>query len=74
MAVARPAGASALAVCVSTHLPEAGNPAVDSGSNPEGRVWEQRGTGFPCVLGPARDIGATELLANGIFRSRFESE
>lgn len=37
-----------------------GSPAVDAGSNPLGLGNDQRGAGFPRVLGAAADIGAFE--------------
>lgn len=44
-----------------TRLPGAGSPAIDAGSNPEGLVNDQRGTGFFRVRGKAADIGAVEI-------------
>ena len=46
-----------------THMPQPGSPLVDSGSTalvPAGLVFDQRGPGFPRVLGPAVDIGSVE--------------
>jgi hypothetical protein len=43
-----------------THLPLADSPALDRGSNPLNREFDQRGTGFPRVKGPAPDIGSIE--------------
>jgi predicted outer membrane repeat protein len=37
-----------------------GSPAVDAGANPAGLSFDQRGPGFPRVLGGAADIGAAE--------------
>jgi len=45
---------------VPTHRLYNGSPAIDTGANPEGFAYEQRGEGFPRVVGPAADIGATE--------------
>jgi hypothetical protein len=45
---------------VPTHLLFIGSPAIDTGFNPEGFDYEQRGPGFPRVVGIAPDIGATE--------------
>ncbi|MFO1308643.1 MAG: IPTL-CTERM sorting domain-containing protein [Burkholderiales bacterium] len=45
---------------VPTHRLYFGSPAIDTGANPEGFAYEQRGEGFPRVAGPAADIGATE--------------
>jgi hypothetical protein len=39
---------------------QVGSPAVDAGANPLGLVADQRGAGFPRVLGAAADIGAFE--------------
>ena len=39
---------------------QVGSPAVDAGTNPLGLVADQRGAGFPRVLGTAADIGAFE--------------
>ena len=41
----------------------AGSPAIDAGSNPLALVTDQRGTGFPRVVGPAADMGAYEFNA-----------
>ncbi|MHB8447821.1 MAG: choice-of-anchor Q domain-containing protein [Rudaea sp.] len=38
----------------------AGSPALDAGSNPRNLASDQRGAGFPRVLGAAADIGAFE--------------
>jgi hypothetical protein len=45
---------------VRTHLLYIGSPAIDAGANPEGFEYEQRGEGFPRVVGLFTDIGATE--------------
>ncbi|MBX7105756.1 MAG: right-handed parallel beta-helix repeat-containing protein [Gemmataceae bacterium] len=37
-----------------------GSPAIDAGSNPAGLQYDQRGVGFPRVVGAAADIGAAE--------------
>jgi parallel beta-helix repeat protein len=45
---------------------QAGSPAIDAGNNaliPPGVNFDQRGTGFPRVLGSAVDMGAFELAA-----------
>ena len=44
---------------VRTHLLYIGSPAINAGT-PEGFEYEQRGPGFPRVVGAAADIGATE--------------
>jgi len=43
-----------------THIPLADSPAVDRGSNPLQREFDQRGTGFPRIKGAAPDIGSIE--------------
>lgn len=45
-----------------THLPLAGSPLIDNGSNPTGLTTDQRGVGFARVVGQA-DIGAIEVQA-----------
>jgi len=45
---------------VHTHRLYVGSPALDTGANPESFSYEQRGPGFPRVVGAAADIGATE--------------
>lgn len=60
---ATPSGAPGNAVCVHTHAPLPNSPAVDAGSNPFNLNTDQRGTGFPRVVGAAADIGAFELGA-----------
>src|SRR5207253_2438365 len=37
-----------------------GSPAVNAGSNPAGLAFDQRGAGFPRLLGAGVDIGAFE--------------
>ena len=49
-----------LTAAVPTHLLFVGSPAINTGFNPEGFEYEQRGVGFPRVVGIAPDIGATE--------------
>jgi hypothetical protein len=60
---ATPAGNPATAACVPTHLPNAGSPVRDAGSNPLALTTDQRGAGFPRVVGAATDIGAVEGVA-----------
>jgi hypothetical protein len=54
-----------------THALAPGSPAVDAGNNSAGLTTDQRGTGFPRILGPMPDIGAYEgvdtdrIFANG---------
>ena len=59
-----PAGALGSASCVQTHALLLGSPALDAGSNPLNLTTDQRGSGFPRVLGAAADIGAFESLAS----------
>jgi hypothetical protein len=44
-----------------THALLPGSPAIDKGDNPAGLRYDQRGAGFPRVVGPAADIGAYEV-------------
>lgn len=37
-----------------------GSPAINAGSNPLNLTTDQRGAGFPRVVGPAADMGAYE--------------
>jgi hypothetical protein len=49
-----------------THLPQAGSPLLNTGSNgltPAELVYDQRGAGYPRVLGSSADIGAVESTA-----------
>jgi hypothetical protein len=46
-----------------THALPRGSPAVDTGSNPQGLTYDQRGAPFPRVYGAASDIGAFEQQA-----------
>jgi hypothetical protein len=43
-----------------TQALQTGSPAIDAGSNPLGLTTDQRGTGFPRVVGSSADIGAYE--------------
>jgi hypothetical protein len=43
-----------------THALSTGSPALDAGNNAAGLATDQRGVGFPRVLGAAADIGAFE--------------
>jgi hypothetical protein len=45
---------------IRTMRPQAGSPAIDRGSNPDGLMFDQRGPGFMRVLGARADIGAIE--------------
>ena len=59
-----------------THALAEGSPAIDAGSNLQGFVQDQRGSGFPRVSGVAPDIGAFELQVGDpedpIFASGFD--
>jgi hypothetical protein len=44
-----------------THALLPGSPAIDKGDNPAGLRYDQRGTGFPRVVGSWADIGAFEV-------------
>ena len=46
-----------------THLLLPGSPAIDQGNNVEGLTTDQRGNGFPRIVGTAADIGAIEGVA-----------
>ena len=51
--------------------PSGGSPAIDAGNNDAAASFDQRGTGFPRIVGSAPDIGAYEgvdtdtIFANG---------
>jgi Right handed beta helix region len=49
-----------------THALAAGSPAIDHGNNAANLTTDQRGTGFPRVLGRAADIGAFETIAAAV--------
>ena len=56
-----------------THALLPGSPAIDAGS--AGKFTpglDQRGEGFPRIVGTEIDIGAFELLVDGMFSDRFE--
>jgi hypothetical protein len=56
-----------------THALRAGSPAEDAGNNASGDPSDQRGTGFPRVIGPSADIGAFEGVdADAIFFDGFD--
>lgn len=53
-----------------------GSPAIDAGSNPFDLAFDQRGDGFPRVVGAAADIGAFEAAGadvDTIFADGFDS-
>jgi hypothetical protein len=55
-----------------THALRPGSPAIDAG-NDNGYTIDQRGTGFPRVIGSAADIGAFEGVdTDSIFYSGFD--
>lgn len=55
-----------------THLPASDSPLIDAGSNPASLPTDQRGSGFPRVIGIAADIGAVEI-ANFVVRTTANS-
>lgn len=59
-----------------THSLETGSPALDAGNNAAALEFDQRGEGFPRVVGSAADIGAFEQQSppedDTIFRDGFE--
>jgi hypothetical protein len=57
----------------STHSLSAGSPAIDHGNNAASLQDDQRGNGFPRVVGTNADIGAFEFDSNDvIFQSGFD--
>ena len=71
------AGAPGATACVPTHAIACRSPAYNAGSNPLTDTFDERGTGFPRMIGSTTDIGAYEFsyTANGdnIFCDGFES-
>ena len=57
----------------STHALLPGSPALDSGNNSFDLTREQRGTGFPRVVGADADIGAFEADPDRILTNGFEN-
>lgn len=56
-----------------THAISISSPAINAGNNTAGVAFDQRGPGFPRVIGAAADIGAYEFnLDDVIFRDGFE--
>ncbi|MCC7255299.1 MAG: right-handed parallel beta-helix repeat-containing protein [Dokdonella sp.] len=49
-----------------------GSCAIDAGANPDGLTTDQRGSGYPRVLGSAADIGAFEGSSDVIFADGFD--
>lgn len=57
-----------------TRMPMTGSPVIDAGNNVQGTSVDQRGPGYPRVIGAAPDIGALEYLDDDdIFWDGFES-
>jgi hypothetical protein len=56
-----------------THALDPASPAIDAGSNPSNLDNDQRGSGFPRVVGAAPDIGAFELDTDRIFVDDFDT-
>jgi Divergent InlB B-repeat domain len=54
-------GAPGTAGCVTTMALAVGSPAIDAGNNAAALANDQRGAGFPRVVGAAADIGAIEV-------------
>lgn len=54
-----------------THALRPSSQAIGRGSNPAGESWDQRGPGFPRVVGQFVDIGAFEY-SDGIFTDGFD--
>ena len=55
-----------------THALLPGSPAIDAGNNTRNVGTDQRGDGFPRVLGVSPDIGAFEYDPDRIFVDGFE--
>lgn len=55
-----------------THALMPGSPALDTGNNDAGLENDQRGAGFPRVVGANADIGAFEFDPDPIFRNGFD--
>ena len=56
-----------------TNMPNYGSAVIDVGNNASGVTVDQRGTGYPRILGPAADIGAVEFdLPDSIFANGFD--
>jgi hypothetical protein len=57
----------------STHALSPLSPAINTGNNSAGFSWDQRGSGYPRVIGAGPDIGAFELNLNDvIFANGFD--
>lgn len=55
-----------------THRLAADSPAIDAGNNAANLDFDQRGAGFPRVVGAAADIGAFEWSDDTIFADGFD--
>jgi hypothetical protein len=56
-----------------THMPNFGSPVIDFGNNVSGATVDQRGPGYPRMLGALPDIGAVEFdLSDEIFANGFD--
>ncbi len=56
-----------------THMPNFGSPVIDFGNNVSGATVDQRGPGYPRILGAEVDIGAVEFdLPDEIFANGFD--
>jgi hypothetical protein len=56
-----------------THMILSGSPAIDAGNNAGNASYDQRGDGYPRVIGSESDIGAFELDTNDvIFANGFD--
>ncbi len=56
-----------------THMPNFGSPVIDFGNNVSGAMVDQRGPGYPRILGALPDIGAVEFdLSDEIFANGFD--
>jgi len=47
-----------------TRMPMTGSPVVDMGNNVQGTAADQRGSGYPRMIGATPDIGAVEFLSD----------
>lgn len=55
-----------------THVPLANSPAINAGNNVFASTTDQRGPGFPRVIGGTSDIGAAEFDSDRIFTNGFD--
>ena len=56
-----------------THMPNFGSVVINAGNNASGATTDQRGSGFPRILGPKADIGSVEFnLSDVIFKNGFD--